>query len=167
MIGAAEFSVGGSRRPSYTAVLRRRESAGRRLALGLAASLVLMLSIGGCGLSFSIPSLVADEEPTGAIPAKPVSPLSPGLDAEDWRRARSAMAVALDPVGNGSASRWDNPASGAKGTFAPAGGPYVKNDEICRAFTATLAGGTVQQAFQGTACRPSGGEWTIDDLKPR
>jgi 17 kDa outer membrane surface antigen len=127
----------------------------------------MAFSTSGCGFSFSIPSLVADEAPTGSIRAKPVSPLSPSLDAEDWRRASSALAVALDPVGNGSPAKWGNPESGAQGIFTPDGLPFVKEDEICRSFLATFTVEAVQQSQQGTACRPSGGAWTINDLKPQ
>jgi hypothetical protein len=52
-----------------------------------------------------------------------------------------------------------------KGTFTPSGAPFVKNDEICRAFTAQLNGPS-QASLQGTACRPSGDEWAIKDVKP-
>jgi hypothetical protein len=41
----------------------------------------------------------------------------------------------------------------------------VKNDEICRAFSAHLSG-PATAALQGTACRLSGGEWTIKEIKP-
>jgi hypothetical protein len=41
----------------------------------------------------------------------------------------------------------------------------VKNDEICRAFSAHLSG-PAAASLQGAACRPSGGEWTIKEIKP-
>ncbi len=121
-------------------------------------------------MSFPIGSLFGnDDMPTGSIAPAPVqSPLGGDLNAEDWRRARGAMALALDPQGNGSQVGWDNPESGRKGHFTPVGQPFVNADQICRAFlTAIASPGTGEsRALQGTACRPSGGEWSIRDVKP-
>jgi surface antigen len=131
------------------------------LAVGLIA-----LSTGACSFSFGL-SALDDEEPkaTGAIAAKAATPLSADLDAEDWRRAKAALAVALDPQGPGTQVSWDNPATTMKGTFTPMGAPFVKNDEICRTFSASLSGSS-SSSLNGTACRPSGGEWAIKDVKP-
>ena len=133
------------------------------LAVGLIA-----LSTGACSFSFGL-SALDDEGPqsTGAIPtaAKGETTLSAALDEEDWRRAKAALAVALDPQGPGTQVSWDNPASTMKGTFTPMGAPFVKNDEICRSFSAHLSGPSAS-ALQGTACRPSGGEWAIKEVKP-
>jgi len=130
------------------------------LAVGLVA-----LSTSACSFSFGL-SALDDEEPksTGTI-AKADTLLSPDLDVEDWRRAKAALAVALDPQGPGTQVSWDNPATTMKGTFTPMGAPFVKNDEICRAFSAHLSGPSAA-ALQGTACRPSGGDWAIKDVKP-
>jgi surface antigen len=131
------------------------------LAVGLIA-----LSTGACSFSFGL-SALDDEEPksTGAIAAKAATPLSADLDNEDWRRAKAALAVALDPQGPGTVVAWDNPATTMKGTFTPMGAPFVKNDEICRSFSAHLSGPSAA-SLQGMACRPSGGEWAIKDVKP-
>jgi surface antigen len=131
------------------------------LAVGLIA-----LSTSACSFSFGL-SALDDEEPksTGAIAAKAVTSLSADLDDEDWRRAKAALAVALDPQGPGTQVSWDNPATTMKGTFTPVGAPFVKNDEICRSFSAHLSGPSAS-SLHGTACRPSGGEWTIQEVKP-
>ncbi|MBQ0823202.1 hypothetical protein KBI52_23720 [Microvirga sp. HBU67558] len=131
------------------------------LAVGLIA-----LSTGACSFSFGL-SALDDEGPksTGALAAKAVTPLSADLDEEDWRRAKAALAVALDPQGPGTLVSWDNPATGMKGNFTPMGAPFVKNDEICRTFSAHLSGPS-SASLNGTACRPSGGEWAIKDVKP-
>jgi surface antigen len=131
------------------------------LAVGLIA-----LCTSACSFSFGL-SALDDEEPksTGAIAAKAVTPLSADLDGEDWRRAKAALAVALDPQGPGTQVSWDNPATTMKGTFTPMGAPFVKNDEICRSFSAHLSGPSAA-SLQGMACRPSGGEWAIKDVKP-
>jgi surface antigen len=104
---------------------------------------------------------------TGSITPAFRSPLSPDLSREDWRRAKGALAVALDPQGNGSSVNWDNPESGLKGTFVPVGGPFVQNDIVCRTFIASITGAAeTQLSLQGTACRPSPDEWTVSGVKP-
>jgi surface antigen len=119
-------------------------------------------------MSFPMASLLPDEGPaaTSSVKMKAVSPLSPDLGGEDWRRAKGALAVALDPQGNGSTVSWDNPDSGLKGAFTPLGRPFVKSDEICRVFRASLRGQNGSTFVQGTACRPSGGDWAVKNVKP-
>ena len=51
---------------------------------------------------------------------------------------QGALALALDPQGNGAAVAWDNPDTGLKGGFTPVGRPFVKGDAICRAFRRPL-----------------------------
>lgn len=116
----------------------------------------------------AIPSLVADPtETTGSIGGDFRSPLSSDLSAEDWRRARGALAVAVDPQGNGSSVSWDNPESGLRGTFVPVGSPFVQSDIVCRAFVATLKGaGDEPLSLQGTACRAEPDEWDVSGVKP-
>jgi surface antigen len=126
----------------------------------------LLLTAGAC--SILMPAMDAADEPltTQSVATKTISPLSADLGEEDWRRAKAALAVALDPQGAGTAVSWDNPSTTIKGNFVPVGQPYVKNDDICRAFLATLNGQGSTSSLQGTACRPSGGDWTIKDVRP-
>jgi surface antigen len=100
------------------------------------------------------------------VAPKPISPLSAELGEEDWRRAKAALAVALDPQGAGSPVSWDNPDTTIKGTFTPVGQPFVRSDEICRAFLASVQGQATTSSLQGTACRPSGGDWVVKDVRP-
>ncbi len=131
----------------------------------LAAGLIA-LSAGACSFSFGVVGLdEAEPQATGSIAAKAPAPLSPDLDEEDWRRAKAALAVALDPQGPGTQVSWDNPASGRKGTFTPKSAPFVQNDLICRSFSALITGASAP-SLEGTACRPSGGEWAVKDVKP-
>jgi surface antigen len=92
--------------------------------------------------------------------------LSDHLGPEDLRRATGAMALALDPQGNGSPVSWDNAESKASGRFTPVGGPFLHDDEVCRAFLSQISTPMDKVALQGTACRPSGGTWSIRDMKP-
>jgi surface antigen len=144
-----------------------RPGAAGREALRLAFASVIALSAAACSMSFPMTSLVNDEPSTTAsVAPKAISPLSAELGEEDWRRAKAALAVALDPQGSGSQVAWDNPDTTLKGAFTPVGQPFVKNDEICRAFSAMVSGQSAASSLQGTACRPSGGEWAIKEIKP-
>ena len=135
-------------------------------ALKVLAAGLLALSTSACGMSLGLSALDEDgPKSTGAIGPKSDITLSSDLDEEDWRRAKAALAVALDPQGPGTQVSWDNPATSRKGTFTPMGAPFVKNDEICRSFSAHLSGPSTS-ALQGTACRPSGSEWTLKEVKP-
>jgi surface antigen len=139
---------------------------------------LLSLASGGCSISFPIMGLAGKGEDevamttSSTLPAStatasgPLAKLAPDLGPEDWRRAEGAMALALDPQGNGAPVSWDNAQSGMKGVFTPVGGPFLKADEICRAFLASISLQTGPLKLQGTACRPSGGEWAVKDAKP-
>lgn len=137
----------------------------------------LALTCAGCSVSFPILGLSSKSEDEVAttssiLPARgssgpgALASLSSELGPEDLRRADGAMAVALDPQGNGAAVSWDNPQSGVKGSFIPVGGPFLRSDEICRAFIASVQTQTRPAKLQGTACRPSGGEWVVKDMEP-
>jgi surface antigen len=146
---------------------RYRSSARFSEAMKVLAAGLIALSTSACGMSLGLSGLDDDEpKATGAIASKAAVTLSSDLDEEDWRRAKAALAVALDPQGPGTHVSWDNPASTRKGTFTPMGAPFVKNDEICRIFSATLSGPSAA-SLHGTACRPSGGEWAIKEVKPQ
>jgi surface antigen len=149
----------------YKSVGDRSEVRALRVTGPLCAVAVSLLT-SACGVSFPMTSLFPDAETTSSIAPVAASPLSADLGTEDWRRAKGALAVALDPQGSGSSVSWDNPDTDLKGNFAPVGQPFVKTEEICRAFLATLVAREVTRSFQGTACRPSGGEWAIKDVKP-
>jgi surface antigen len=154
-----------ARRLVYRSIAGRSEARAPRLT-GPVFVIGLSLLTSACGLSFPMASLFPEPETTASIMPRIVSPLSPELGAEDWRRAKGALAVALDPQGSGSSVSWDNPDTEIKGNFAPVGQPFVKTDEICRAFLATVVTRETTRSLQGTACRPSGGEWTVKDVKP-
>lgn len=146
-------------------------------AAGLALAACLAVATGGCSVSFPIIGFSDKSEDLAATtssvlpasaPAKggPLASLASELGPEDLRRADGAMALALDPQGNGAAVNWDNAQSGAKGSFIPVGGPFLKADEICRAFIASVQTQTKPYKLQGTACRPSGGEWAVMQMDP-
>jgi surface antigen len=155
----------------WTNTRRYRSDGFLREAGKILAAALIALSTSACSYSLGMAGM-DEEEPkaTGAIAQESAAPvaltlLSPDLDEEDWRRAKAALAVALDPQGPGTQVSWDNPASARKGTFTPTGAPFVKDDEICRTFAAQLSGST-SASLHGTACRPSGDEWAIKEVKP-
>jgi surface antigen len=148
----------------------------RTVALG--AGVIAPLAACSITLPFQPESrapLKDDADITGSIPmrkdslldTKPgqVSPLSAKLDEEDWRRGKAAMATALDPQGNGHQVRWDNADSGARGSFAAVGDPFLQKDDICRTFVAMVSVKEPDAWFQGTACRATPSEWHIRELK--
>ena len=152
---------------AYRSIAVRSEARALRRLVGPAFAAALASLTSACGVTFPMASLFLEAETTSSITAvKATSPLSPELSGEDWRRAKGALAVALDPQGNGSSVSWDNPDTDMKGNFAPVGQPFVSSDEICRAFLATLDGHAATSSLQGSACRPSGGEWAIKDVRP-
>ncbi|WP_230530702.1 RT0821/Lpp0805 family surface protein [Microvirga roseola] len=145
---------------------RYRSDAAFSEAIKILAAGLVALSVSACSFSVGVMDVEPEEpEITGTIALSAAISLSPDLNEEDWRRAKAALGLALDPQGPGTQVSWDNPDTSMKGTFTPTGAPFVKDDEICRAFAARL-GPPSGASLQGTACRPSGGEWAIKDIKP-
>jgi len=121
------------------------------------------LLLAGCSLT---PGSDSKVEATGSIKRDPAAILSADLGPEDWRRAKGALATALDPQGNGAPVKWDNPDSEISGTFTPVAQPYVEADEICRVFLATINFPGRTSSLQGTACKLSADEWQLKEAKP-
>lgn len=159
--------------------LRRKYRAGagvvetvRTHGAPLVLAFVALLSA-GCSVTMPVATWGgAEEEPaaaqaTASLPEpKPALSFARDLGVEDRRRAFGAMGLALDPQGNGAPVSWNNPESGMKGEFVPLGAPFLKSDEICRAFIASMQLQTGPDRQQGLACRLSGSEWSIRELKP-
>jgi surface antigen len=136
------------------------------------SALSLMLALCGCsqpllvfrGEAAATPHAAEEPAVTGSIEKRPVS-FGDDLAEEDWRRARAALTVALDPQGNGRPVKWDNPESGLHGTVNPTGLPYVAEDQICRNFLASVIGPGRSRFVRGTGCKPSGGQWTLRRIR--
>lgn len=122
--------------------------------------------LAGCATAIPLPSFtnISKDDVTGSI--RPQSPLSPNLDGEDWRRAKGALAVALDPQGNGEPVTWENPATKIRGSFVPVGQAWLKDESVCRTFLAELGGAHPARSLQGNACRDKAGEWSVDKVEP-
>ncbi|MDP4022701.1 RT0821/Lpp0805 family surface protein [Methylobacterium sp. NEAU 140] len=138
-----------------------------RLKLGIPVLLALGGGLCGCSGPLLVfraqpKPVAAAEEPavTGSIARRPAS-FGDDLAEEDWRRAKAALSVALDPQGNGRPVKWDNPETGLYGSVNPTGLPYVADDLICRNFLASVVAPGRSRFVRGTGCKPSGGEWTL------
>ncbi len=115
----------------------------------------------GCSIAVPMGSFTGDATPTGSV-ERQAKVLSGSLDQEDWRRAKAALAVALDPQGNGALASWANPATGARGSFTASAPPRSDGDRICRAFRARVAPkGRAEREVAGSACRDGSGEWNV------
>lgn len=155
--------------PREGAIMPRRDGrwAWAHLRRVLLAGIVC-LPLAACSISMPLSPFGAAQEPitTGSI--GPVSPLADKHDHEDWRRARAALAVALDPQGAGTPVAWDNPETGNGGAFESASKAYVRDDRVCRDFAADLSfAEKPPRAVTGIACRMSETDWRIDTLTPR
>jgi len=106
------------------------------------------------------------DDVTGSIPKRVPPKLSNALDAEDWRRASAAMGTALDPQGSGAGVNWDNPESGAKGSFVPVGHAYPLDGKVCRAFVAEVETKEQREKLQGAACREKSADWALTEVRP-
>lgn len=148
----------------------RHNAPGVFAQLAPAAALLAAGALGGCSVAVPVSSSTAlwkgaPEDATGSI-KKTAPTLSGALDAEDTRRAVAALSTALDPQGSGASVNWDNPQTGAKGSFIPVGQAYPLEGKICRAFLADLAVSETQEKLQGAACREKTSEWALTDVKP-
>lgn len=156
------FFVMRSRRPLW------EYHAGKPSRNRVCASVLLLalgLTVSGCSLTMHLTSLHGEDEHTASA-SKPISPLSPHMDEEDWRRAQSALSLAVDPQGSGQPVNWDNPGSKRRGVFAPSGQVVLTEQTVCREFSAILIEqGTPETRHEGKACRQGPGEWAIRDIR--
>lgn len=145
--------------------IRSKRNHAGRFARACAGIFLIAASgaLGGCSITDPITSFAGDDEISTGSLRQAKAPLSDKLTGEDWRRAKAALAVALDPQGNGSPVRWDNPETKASGSFAATGAFTVRSNLVCRPFQALLNVGGVTTNPQGIACRQGPGEWAIED----
>jgi surface antigen len=153
--------------PSYTSPRIARNLA--HAARGAFLAIVLMHSA-ACAVLMPIDSLIPDPTETGSIGAG-LSAFSGDLDAEDQRRADSALTLAVDPQGAGLPVVWENPATKRRGSFSPDGPLLIERDRICRPFSAeltamTAATRTETVRYRGRACRTGPDSWMIAEAQP-
>jgi surface antigen len=142
----------------------RNASAPRRAA-PLVGLVVVAGLLAGCSVSMPMASLLPeahDDMPTSSI-AK--SKLSDWIDGEDWQLAKLAFTQALDEKA-GATTTWDNPKTGAKGSFAAVGDSYAGVAGRCRDFHADIDQKSADKTLEGTACAGKAGDWQVTDIKP-
>ena len=128
------------------------------------AACLLLATVSAC--SMILPGLtVADPDVTGAIAPPTGSPLAPTIDDVDWKVASPVLAQALDPLHKGPSASWANIETGAAGVFSPNGPAYLRNDQVCRSFTAQVTSQGRAEKLIGAACRVGAGDWTVQKVK--
>lgn len=138
----------------------------------LASAFLASAALSGCSMAVPAASTSAmwgkaHDDVTGSIRKKDDVRLSGEIDGEDWRRASAALNTALDPQGSGASVNWDNPQSGARGSFTPAGFAYPLEGKVCRAFVAEVGTKGGHEKLRGTACRDKAVEWTLTEVSSR
>ncbi len=157
--------------------LPRLHSVPRRRGLQIPPPVRVFVALAAIGQALAGCSIVTplgggiDTDPTGSIAATVLRPAdSPALPAslseEDRRRVLGALAIALDPQGNGAAVQWDNPVTKAHGKVTPIGYAYPSKDLICRKFSAIFETVLGAQKENGAACRDKDAQWTLSELRP-
>jgi surface antigen len=125
-------------------------------------ALMVCILVSACSVTTPIASLIPDDQiETGSIPASQMMFVDK-LTSEDWRRARAALAVALDPQSTATPVKWDNPESKTSGSFVAAGAFVVRNDFVCRPFKASLLVSGTHSNPSGFACRQGPNDWVIE-----
>ncbi len=162
-----------------SALLKQSKAAPRAMAARLLTCLPLIIMLAGCSISMPIGSMFgSDDEPgkatgsvdpssdaAGAVRLPSQTSLAEGMSSEDIRRSQSALALALDPEGNGVPVNWDNPQSGSKGSFRSNGEFFLVGNQLCRRFVAELGAGQQPTAYDGRACRAGPQNWVIVEAK--
>ncbi len=119
-----------------------------------------------CSITSPIASLIPDDQmETGSLPAKRISFVD-RLTEEDWRRARAAIGVALDPQSTGTAVKWENAETKTSGSFVSIGPFITRNDLVCRPFQAILIVNGAVSHPSGFGCRQGPNDWVIEQPLP-
>ena len=134
----------------------------RGFGLDTLCRFLLPLFCGACSVTTPIASLFPDDQiETGSVPSKQVIFVDK-LTSEDWRRARAAIGVALDPQSTGTAVKWENAETKTSGSFVETGPFSTRNDLLCRPFKALLVVNGVTSHPSGFACRQGPNDWVVE-----
>jgi hypothetical protein len=129
----------------------------------VAAAGLVALTLDGCSLTFPLKSFLP-EDTTGSV-AQKSSPISPDLDAADWRLAEPHLVEALKSSGADETS-WSNPDSGRGGVFQPVAEPFDRDGRTCRAFLARVDLAGSKTTIQAVGCLLARDELLIDQVQP-
>ncbi len=83
------------------------------------------------------------------------------LDQRDRQISQQAAQRSLETAPTGTATPWNNPDSGASGSFTPTRTYQQPNGQYCREFTQEIWVAGERQMGYGTACRQPDGSWKV------
>jgi outer membrane surface antigen len=137
------------------------------------AVLALALPAGGCSFSYQLGSLLGNDDPkpeyTGKLAPQPL-PEPPvaasGLPEGDLAYARAAALDVVAREGKTLSAPWENPRTGARGTFTPLAAAYTTDGTTCRDFLASYVRNGSESWLQGEACRGLQGRWEVRQMRP-
>ncbi|MDJ0788331.1 MAG: RT0821/Lpp0805 family surface protein [Myxococcota bacterium] len=83
------------------------------------------------------------------------------LDQRDRQIAAQNAQVALERAPTGTSSPWQNPDTGASGTFTPTRTYQQPNGQYCREYNQEVWVAGQREMAYGTACRQADGSWKM------
>ncbi len=83
------------------------------------------------------------------------------LSSSAQGRADDTIQQALETLVSGKVARWQDPASGAKGSVQPLRTFKIRSGHFCRQFEEVVSRGMEQAIRVGTACRNDRGRWIL------
>lgn len=140
---------------------RRCRPAARTLSLCTA---LLGLAAGGC--SYQLGSLVENGEDKIKQSAAAGDPAAAGPSESDLAQAGAAVTDALAKNPKTTTTKWENPATGARGTITVVAAAYDQDGGVCRDFLASYVQDSNDTWLEGAACRSRDGRWEVRRLTP-
>ncbi len=156
-------------------------------ATRLAMCALLAISVSGCAISMPMGSLFSrtektasakadDEITTGSIGSRATTvssvlteskeTITVPIAAEDWGKAKAALIEALGSKEDTPSVPWENNATNARGSVTALHRTVSTGGSTCRAFLGSALRDKTDTWFEGRACKNSGGEWEMQDLRP-
>jgi surface antigen len=130
---------------------------------GVAALILIAVSVGGCSVSRLDSMFGRNDELTGSISPKAGSATP---TETDLAFARNAASDVLTKGDKDASQPWENPETGARGSVTPLAQAYSSEGRTCRDFLASYVKGESESWLQGAACQTGHGQWEIHTLKP-
>jgi surface antigen len=85
------------------------------------------------------------------------------LDQRDKELAMKQAQLSLENSRTGQTSTWQNPDTGASGTFTPTNTYQTETGQYCREYQQEITVGGEKYPSYGTACRQPDGTWKIQN----
>jgi hypothetical protein len=141
----------------------------------MAALLVFVAALGGCGISVPLGGLTAEAPGVAGAGAGSAShalalpdPLPASLAASDAAQIGEAAGRALSPEKGDDADdgRWTNPTTGSTGTLVSLSAPRAATGEICGTFASIVTSIRGIHRYQSRACRAPDGQVRVVITEP-